>query len=193
MRYLIAFLLMSYGALTPITAQDCAPLPASNTAASLLGGLLGEEEQRITGACQMASGEDYLTARVEYAGFDDKEYRLIGRLLGPNRQEIPGCPPVVLSLKGRPNSANLTFRFDAAAREFAIPTLDVRYLKVTIVDGEDPLADLNLGGISLTGTTLEYRVDHRFSTGVAPAVDPAEAVTVSIGFTPVGQAATIKQ
>lgn len=174
-------------------AQDCSPLSPSNSGSGILSGLLGDEAQRIDGACQLATGDDYYSARIEYKGYDEKEHRLIGQLLDANRRKIPGCDPVAISLKGKPTSADINFRFEAGNRQFNVPSISVRYLKVTVVEGDDPLSDLNIGGITLTGTSAEYRIDHKFRVG-APAEDEGPSnVTVSVSFSPVGKASTIKQ
>jgi hypothetical protein len=174
-------------------AQDCSELSPSNSGSSLLSGLLGGDDQSIDGACQLATGEDYYAARIEYNGYDDKEYKLIGQLLGANRRKVPGCDPVAISLKGRPTSADLNFKFEARTKDLAVPDIAVRYLKVSIVASDDPLSDLDIGGLSLTGTSAEYRIDHKFRTGTASEGNPSSNVTVSVSFTPVGLAKKIKQ
>lgn len=174
-------------------AQDCTKLSPTSSGSGILSDLLGDEAQSIDGACQLATGADYYSARLEYKGFDDKEYRLIGRLLDVNRREVPGCEPVVISLKGKPSAADLNFRFETEGKTFAVPTVAVRYLKVSIVDGDDPLSDLNLGGVSLTGTSAEYKLEHKFRTGAAEEAPQPSNVTVSVNFSPVGLARTIKQ
>lgn len=187
--FLLSFLFWALNA----GAQDCSPLSPSNSGSGILAGLLGDDAQNIDGACQLATGDDYYSARVEYKGYEDKEYRLIGQLLDVNRRKVPGCDPVAISLKGKPTSADLNFRFEAASRKFAVPEVPVRYLKVTIVAGDDPLSDLNIGGMTLTGTSVEYGLEHQFRTGTAEEAPVLSKVTVSVNFSPVGRARTIKQ
>lgn len=174
-------------------AQDCSPLSPTSSGAGILAGLLGDDAEGIDGACQLASGADYYAVEVEYKGYDDEEHRLIGQLLDANHHEIPGCERVVVSLKNKPTSAKLNFAFDAAAKDFVVANVPVRYLKVIIVEGDDPLSDLNIGGISLTGTSAEYRVEHTFKTGKTEEGLSSSNVTVSVNLSPVGRARTIKQ
>ncbi len=174
-------------------AQDCSPLSPTSSGSGILAGLLGDDAQSIEGACQLATGDDYYSARVEYKGYDEKEHKLIGQLLDANRHKIPGCDPVAISLKGKPTSTDINFRFETGTRKFNVSSIDVRYLKVTIVEGDDPLSDLNIGGITLTGTSAEYRLEHKFRTGVAEEAAAPSNVSVTVNFSPVGRARTIKQ
>ncbi len=172
-------------------AQDCRKLESSNSTASVLSDLLGEEARRISGVCQLAAGDTYYSARLEYQGFTDKNYRLVGKLLDSNRREIPGCEPVVLPLDNGAGGADLSFAFEPPTSAYTEPYVEVRYLKISIAEADDALADLDLGGLTLTGTSAEYRLDHRFRVGAAG--DGSSNVTVTVAFTPVKRAATIKQ
>lgn len=173
-------------------AQDCTELAPTISGISILGDILGSDEQQISGACRLAKGSDYYSVRIAHQGFDDKEYRIIGQVLNANRRRIPGCEPVVKALGSTSTSTDLTFRFATGSGKGAGP--EVRFLKVSIVESDDPIADLNLNGLSLTGTSAEYRVDHQFlNEAGGPENVERPDITVSVSLTPVGRAIKIKQ
>lgn len=187
LSFFLSLLFLLWGAAAG--AQDCTELSSSSSSSSFLQDLLGEDASGITDACQLSVGEDYYTARIAYRGFDDdKEYRITARLLGANRRKIPGCEPLVLPLPGGSSSADLAFRFEPAASGAIQPYVDVRYLKVSIADADDPLAEFG-ADLNLSGSAAEYRLEHRFRVGGSGN----NQLTISVGLTPVGRAATIKQ
>ncbi|TXF90272.1 hypothetical protein FUA23_07065 [Neolewinella aurantiaca] len=193
MKYLtLTIVLLLFWALNA-GAQDCSPLSPSNSGSGILSGILGDDSQSIEGACELATGHDYYTARLEYTGYDDKEYKLIGRLLDANRRTVEGCAPVAVSLSGKPSSADIRLRFDAGANNSEEDYIAVRYLKVTIVASDDPLSELDMAGLTLTGKSAEFRVDHRFRDGTSNSASSSSDVTVSVSFSPVGSASSIKQ
>ena len=172
-------------------AQDCRKLSPSPSGSSLISDLFGDDSAGISGACQVAAGDDFYSVRIEYHGFTDKPYRLVGQLLDAGRRKVPGSEAVSISLDSGAGSADLTFHFDPRESASTEPYVPVSYLKVSVGEADDPLADLDFGGLSLTGTSAEYRLDHRFRVGASGG--GTSSVTVSVAFTPVKRAATIKQ
>lgn len=195
MKYLILIALFSFFGAQGAVAQDCGELTPSKSRVRIPWDLL-DKAKSIKSACQMAEGDDYFNVHIEYQGFDDKEYRIIGQLLDGNRRKVVGCPPLTQKLEEGSSSADLAFRFETGTTKVNNPYVEVRYLRVSIVDNEGLFSDidlggLDLGGISFTGTSAEYKVDHQFRIGIGS--DGTSNVTVSVSLTPVGRAATIKQ
>lgn len=191
MRTLIITSLLLFIAITAVYGQSCTPLKPSESTSSLFSDLLGDEGEAITDVCEMAAGDDSYSIRVTHQGFTDKEYQISAQALGADRRKIMGCEPVSQPLDAGSSTTDLTLRFDAGNTAYTDPYVKVRYLKISIAEADDLLAGLNIEGLNLSGTSAEYRIDHSFRVGANS--NGSSNVTVSVSFTPVGKAGSIKQ
>jgi hypothetical protein len=187
MRYLLIFFLL--GSAVFLRAQDCHPLESNAGTDDFLSGLLNEDK-KIEGACLLAQGDDFISIRVDYGGFDDKEYRIVGRLLDANKRPLNECEPVAFALERGATSTDLQFAFLPGKKAYTEPYVPVSYLSVVIAEADDPLAELDLGGLSVFGTKADYRLDHAFRVGGNSAA--SANITIQVALTPVKRAATIK-
>ena len=172
-------------------SSDCQPLESTSSTESLLSDLFGEEARGISGACRATATDEVFAARITYRGFTGKAYRLTGFLLDANRWEIRGCEKISFDLPTGEGTADLTFRFDPSRGAYTTPYVNARYIKVSIAEADDILSEFDLGGVSLSGTSAEYRIDHRFRVGAG--TDGNSRVVVSVGLTPIESAAFIKR
>lgn len=168
-----------------LSAQDCTPLTTSK---SSLADLIPGDGGKITEVCQLGGAEDYVRVRVEHEGFDEGSFVVMAQSLDRNRRKLRNVEIVKAGMAKGSRSTELMLRYAGGSA-----TAKTSFLKVVIVEADDPLADLDLSGLTLTGVSKEYKLEHTFGDIAAELAAERAKTVVNITLTPVGLAARIKQ
>lgn len=181
---LILFLGLLFSAAPGYAQNELQPVKDGTEA---LRGLLGEEDNTITSVRLVSSGEQALTVSVEFKGYQDKAYYIVGNLLSRSKRPLEEIAPVKVELPKQGNAVDLSFSFQPK-RNYNRTYLESYFLSLSVAEADGLFSGMEdlLGGVSVTGDDYTYELEKKWRIG------GNEQMVIEVKLTPVGAARTIK-
>lgn len=134
--------------------QNCAPLQRH-------GGTIWDEllPDKISKVCISNSSESDISISVDYVGFKDKNYIIIGKILDAQKIPIEEIGKIIENLSYVGNSVELEFTVTKTKPNYTNPLINSGYLEVTIAESEE---------LVLWGVKAMYKLERSWEV---PGVD----------------------
>ena len=147
--FIFYFILISCG-----STQNCTPLQRHG--GSSWDALLPD---KISKVCISNSSESDMSISVEYAGFKDNNYIIIGKILDAQKRPIEEIGKIMENLSYGGNSVELEFTVTKTKPNYTNPLINSGYLEITIAESEE---------LILWGVKAMYKLERSWEV---PGVD----------------------
>lgn len=190
MRRLFSLFLFLF-AVTAISAQpsECEALQSATKATGLEDILSGKN--KVGKVCIVSESDEHIAVSVEYQGFDDQEYKIVAKVLGAAKKPLKEFETINQPMTKGGGTADLQFEFKRKETAYTSQYVESKFLSFSIAKKDDKLAELDLGGESIFGSTYLYKLERKWRVGGGSTGN--SNVTVTVKLTPYKSASTIKQ
>ncbi len=149
--------------------------------------ILGDNANKVTKATVQTESEKTASIQIEFVGFKDKEYYIVGNLLNQIKKPIKEIETVRVDLDSRAGLADFFFNFkQVPGRNYPADFLETWYVEFSIIDkkGIGSIQGLENFGIGAKKYTFKYKKQWKLKG--------ATGQEVSVRLVPYKSAATIK-